>query len=84
MLLVLRVVGFLADLVTVVCLAAAGAYLQAHINILALGTSLVLALFRLVEGREFAITFLRCMAEPEHVTLKTVHQALAQGERNLK
>ena len=83
-LLMLRVVRLLADLVAVVCLATTRAYLKLLINVLAIGTSLILTFFRLIEWGELAYAILCSMVEPEDVAFETVDKAFAQRESNLK
>ena len=72
MLFVLRIVRLLTDLVAVVCLATTRANLELLVNVLAIGTSLILTFLRLIEGSELAYAILRSMVKPEDVTFQTV------------
>ena len=84
MLLVLRIVRLLADLIAVVCLAAARAHLQPHVDLVALSTSLELALLGLIEWSQLAVAFQRGVAEPKRVSFQAIDQALALRKRCLK
>ena len=84
MLLVLRIVRLLADLVAIVGLAAARAHLQPHVHLIALSTSLILALLRLVEWSQLAVALQCGVAEPKRVTFQAIYQALALRKGRLK